>query len=95
VFILPILSAHHKTGYAVQLARADDLKLLSAGIDYSLEAKPFVGEKVSAKDITEKDIAGLALFAGSACNVVALAARSVRTARFQSPCSTCCYRATR
>lgn len=47
-----------------------------AGIDYSLETKPFIGKKVSARDITEKDIAGLALFAGSGCNVVALAGPS-------------------
>jgi glyoxylase-like metal-dependent hydrolase (beta-lactamase superfamily II) len=44
-----------------------------AGIDYSLMTRPFVGRKVSAKDITESDVGGLALFAGSGCNVVALA----------------------
>jgi glyoxylase-like metal-dependent hydrolase (beta-lactamase superfamily II) len=44
-----------------------------AGIDYSLVTRPFVGQKVSAKDITVKDIGGLALFAGAGCNVVALA----------------------
>jgi len=43
-----------------------------AGIDYSLLTKPFVGQKVSAKDITERDVAGLALFSGAGCNVVAL-----------------------
>ncbi len=43
-----------------------------AGIDYSLITKPFVGRKVSAKDITQQDIGGLTLFAGSGCNVVAL-----------------------
>ena len=42
------------------------------GIDYSLVTKPFVGQKISAKDITKKDIGGLTLFAGSGCNVVAL-----------------------
>ena len=46
-----------------------------AGIDYSLITKPFAGKKVSAKDITEKDVGGLALFAGSGCNVVALAGK--------------------
>ncbi|MET0809300.1 MAG: MBL fold metallo-hydrolase [Pseudoxanthomonas sp.] len=44
-----------------------------AGIDYSLMTKPFVGRKVSAKDITATDVGGLALFAGSGCNVVGLA----------------------
>jgi cyclase len=44
-----------------------------AGIDYSLITHPYVGKKVSAKDITHQDVAGLALFAGSGCNVVALA----------------------
>jgi glyoxylase-like metal-dependent hydrolase (beta-lactamase superfamily II) len=44
-----------------------------AGIDYSLVTRPFVGQKVSAKDITTTDIGGLSLFAGSGCNVVALA----------------------
>ncbi|MEO8308477.1 MAG: MBL fold metallo-hydrolase [Pseudomonadota bacterium] len=44
-----------------------------AGIDYSLQSKPFVGNKVSARDITEKDIGGLSLFSGAGCNVVALA----------------------
>ena len=43
-----------------------------AGIDYSQITKPFVGKKVSAKDITQQDIGGLALFAGSGCNVVGL-----------------------
>jgi glyoxylase-like metal-dependent hydrolase (beta-lactamase superfamily II) len=43
-----------------------------AGVDYSLITKPFVGKKVSAKDITQQDVGGLALFAGSGCNVVAL-----------------------
>lgn len=43
-----------------------------AGIDYSLLTKPFVGKKVSAKDIKREDIAGLALFSGAGCNVVAL-----------------------
>jgi len=43
-----------------------------AGIDYSQIRKPFVGKKVSAKDITQQDIGGLALFAGAGCNVVAL-----------------------
>jgi glyoxylase-like metal-dependent hydrolase (beta-lactamase superfamily II) len=45
-----------------------------AGIDYSLLTKPFVGKKVSAKDITQQEIAGLTLFAGSGCNVVAMPA---------------------
>jgi glyoxylase-like metal-dependent hydrolase (beta-lactamase superfamily II) len=44
-----------------------------AGIDYSLVTSPFVGKKVSAKNISAEDVAGLALFAGSGCNVVALA----------------------
>jgi glyoxylase-like metal-dependent hydrolase (beta-lactamase superfamily II) len=44
-----------------------------AGIDYSLITRPFVGKKVSAKNITQQDVGGLALFAGSGCNVVALA----------------------
>jgi cyclase len=43
-----------------------------AGIDLSLITKPFVGKKVSAKDITAMDVGGLAVFAGSGCNVVAL-----------------------
>jgi glyoxylase-like metal-dependent hydrolase (beta-lactamase superfamily II) len=43
-----------------------------AGIDYSLLTRPFVGKKVSAKDITVKDVGGLTLFAGAGCNVVAL-----------------------
>ncbi len=43
-----------------------------AGIDYSLITKPFVGKKVSAKDITEKDVGGLSMFSGAGCNVVAL-----------------------
>lgn len=43
-----------------------------AGIDYSLITKPFVGKKVSAKDITQQDVGGLALFSGAGCNVVAL-----------------------
>ena len=43
-----------------------------AGIDYSRVTKPFVGRKVSAKDITQQDIAGLTLFSGAGCNVVAL-----------------------
>lgn len=43
-----------------------------AGIDLSLVTKPFVGQKVSAKDITAKDVGGLALFSGAGCNVVAL-----------------------
>jgi glyoxylase-like metal-dependent hydrolase (beta-lactamase superfamily II) len=46
-----------------------------AGIDYSLITRPFVGRKVSAKDITAKDVGGLALFAGAGCNVVALAGK--------------------
>ena len=46
-----------------------------AGIDYSLITKPFRGKKVSAKDITQHDVGGLALFAGSGCNVVALAGK--------------------
>jgi glyoxylase-like metal-dependent hydrolase (beta-lactamase superfamily II) len=44
-----------------------------AGTDYSLITKPFVGKKVSAKDITEKDVGGLTMFSGAGCNVVALA----------------------
>ena len=44
-----------------------------AGIDYSLITKPFVGKKVAAKAITATDVGGLSLFAGSGCNVVALA----------------------
>lgn len=44
-----------------------------AGIDYSQITKPFAGKKVSAKDITQQNVGGLALFAGSGCNVVALA----------------------
>ena len=43
-----------------------------AGIDYSLITKPFVGKKVSARDITREEVGGLALFAGAGCNVVAL-----------------------
>jgi glyoxylase-like metal-dependent hydrolase (beta-lactamase superfamily II) len=43
-----------------------------AGIDYSQITKPFLGKKVSAKDITQQDIGGLAVFAGSGCNVVGL-----------------------
>ena len=43
-----------------------------AGIDYSLITKPFVGKKVSAQDITQQDVGGLALFSGAGCNVVAL-----------------------
>jgi glyoxylase-like metal-dependent hydrolase (beta-lactamase superfamily II) len=43
-----------------------------AGIDLSLVTKPFVGRKVSAKDITAKDVGGLALLSGAGCNVVAL-----------------------
>jgi cyclase len=43
-----------------------------AGTDYSLITKPFVGKKVSAKDITATDVGGLTLFAGAGCNVVAL-----------------------
>jgi len=43
-----------------------------AGIDYSLINKPYVGRKVSAKDITASDVGGLAMFSGSGCNVVAL-----------------------
>jgi glyoxylase-like metal-dependent hydrolase (beta-lactamase superfamily II) len=43
-----------------------------AGIDYSLVTKAFVGKKVSTKDITHQDIAGLSLFGGAGCNVVAL-----------------------
>jgi glyoxylase-like metal-dependent hydrolase (beta-lactamase superfamily II) len=46
-----------------------------AGIDYSLITKPFVGNKVSAKDITQSDAGGLAVFAGAGCNVVALAGK--------------------
>lgn len=46
-----------------------------AGIDYSLITKPFVGRKVSAKDITEQDVNGLAMFSGAGCNVVALAGK--------------------
>ncbi len=46
-----------------------------AGIDYSLITKPFVGRKVSAKDIMQQDVGGLALFAGAGCNVVALAGK--------------------
>ena len=46
-----------------------------AGIDLSLITKPFVGKRVSAKDITQHDVGGLALFAGSGCNVVALASK--------------------
>jgi glyoxylase-like metal-dependent hydrolase (beta-lactamase superfamily II) len=42
------------------------------GIDYSLVTRPFVGQKVSAKDIVDRDVGGLALFAGSGCNVVAM-----------------------
>ncbi|MCP6769062.1 hypothetical protein NL529_29875, partial [Klebsiella pneumoniae] len=44
-----------------------------AGIDYSLITKPFVGRKVSAKDITTQDVGGLAVFSGAGCNVVGLA----------------------
>lgn len=43
------------------------------GIDYSQITEPFVGKKVSARDITHVDVGGLALFAGAGCNVVALA----------------------
>jgi cyclase len=43
-----------------------------AGIDLSLLTKPFVGQKVSAKDITTRDVGGLALFSGAGCNVTAL-----------------------
>ena len=43
-----------------------------AGIDYSLITRPYVGKRVSAKDITQQDVGGLALFAGAGCNVVAL-----------------------
>jgi cyclase len=43
-----------------------------AGIDYALMTKPFVGKKVSAKDIAQQDVGGLALFSGAGCNVVAL-----------------------
>jgi glyoxylase-like metal-dependent hydrolase (beta-lactamase superfamily II) len=43
-----------------------------AGTDYSLITKPFAGNKVSAKDIVQQDVAGLALFSGAGCNVVAL-----------------------
>ena len=45
------------------------------GVDYSLITKPFVGKKASAKDITQQDIGGLALFCGAGCNVVALAGK--------------------
>jgi glyoxylase-like metal-dependent hydrolase (beta-lactamase superfamily II) len=44
-----------------------------AGVDYSLIKKPFVGKRVSARDIIARDVGGLALFAGAGCNVVALA----------------------
>ena len=44
-----------------------------AGLDYALITKPYTGKKVTAKDITQRDVAGLTLFAGSGCNVVALA----------------------
>ncbi|MFM1886988.1 MAG: hypothetical protein RL026_2145 [Pseudomonadota bacterium] len=44
-----------------------------AGIDYSLMKKPFVGRKVSARDIKTTDVAGLALFSGAGGNVVAVA----------------------
>jgi glyoxylase-like metal-dependent hydrolase (beta-lactamase superfamily II) len=43
-----------------------------AGIDYSLITRPFVGTKVSAKDILEQDVGGLSLSSGAGCNVVAL-----------------------
>ena len=43
-----------------------------AGTDYSLITRPFVGKKVAAKDITQQDVAGLSLFSGAGCNVVAL-----------------------
>jgi glyoxylase-like metal-dependent hydrolase (beta-lactamase superfamily II) len=46
-----------------------------AGIDYSLIKTPFVGRKVSAKDITSSDAGGLAVFSGAGCNVVALAGK--------------------
>ncbi len=44
-----------------------------AGVDYSLITKPFVGKKVSAKDIIQRDVGGLTLFSGSGCNVIAFA----------------------
>lgn len=44
-----------------------------AGIDYSLITRPFVGKKVSARDISQQDISGLTLFSGAGGNVVALA----------------------
>ncbi|RYG86536.1 MBL fold metallo-hydrolase, partial [bacterium] len=43
-----------------------------AGTDLSLITKPYVGKKVAGRDISEKDVAGLSLFAGAGCNVVAL-----------------------
>ena len=46
-----------------------------AGIDYSLITKPYVGKKISAKDLAQKDVGGLTLFDGAGCNVVALAGK--------------------
>jgi glyoxylase-like metal-dependent hydrolase (beta-lactamase superfamily II) len=43
-----------------------------SGVDYSLITRAFVGKKVSARDIAEKEIGGLSLFSGTGCNVVAL-----------------------
>lgn len=42
------------------------------GTDYSLITKPYVGKRVSAGQITQQEVGGLSLFAGSGCNVVAL-----------------------
>jgi glyoxylase-like metal-dependent hydrolase (beta-lactamase superfamily II) len=62
-------------GTATSLLAADEALpgAPPVGIDYSLITKPFVGRKVSAKDIAATDVGGLSLFAGSGCNVVALA----------------------
>ena len=46
-----------------------------AGIDYSLITKPYVGTKVSARDITQQDVSGLTLFSGAGCNVIGLAGK--------------------
>lgn len=43
------------------------------GKDFSLITRPFVGTKIAAKDITQQEVGGLALFSGAGCNVVALA----------------------
>lgn len=44
-----------------------------AGIDYSRITRPYIGRKITARDITRQDVAGLSLFGGAGCNVVALA----------------------